>query len=462
MRESGDGSQGEGQAPEFGARMGDAAVLVVDDESGMRNFLLRTLAPRCKRVVEAADAEAASAALDAEHFDVVVIDNVMPGQSGVEWLQAQRRAGFVFEAILITAFADLDTAIEAIRAGAADFVLKPFRSNQLLNALARCLDRQWLARENYVLRYELRATEYAERARERLIGRSDAIERVRATIARVAPMPSTVLLTGESGTGKEVAARLVHALSDRSARPFVPVNCAAIPAEMIESELFGHVKGAFSGANATRQGLFLYAQGGTLFLDEIGELPTAMQSKLLRVLEDKRVRPVGSDREVPVDVRLVLATNADLAGAVAAGRFREDLYYRINVIEIAMPPLRARIDDVEALAELFMRRISEELGVPPLAVPEGVRRAMRAHGWPGNVRELRNLIERSLIQGGFPAEWTGAPGAETEEEAMTLEAVERRHIARVLESVGGNRAAAARILGVSRKTVERKLAAPDG
>jgi len=482
MRESCDGSQGERQTPEFGARMGDAAVLVVDDESGMRNFLLRTLAPRCKRVVEAADAEAASAALDAEHFDVVVIDNVMPGQSGVEWLKAQRRAGFVFEAILITAFADLDTAIEAIRAGAADFVLKPFRSNQLLNALARCLDRQWLARENYVLRYELRATEHAERARERLIGRSDArsmasehaerarerligrsdaIERVRATIARVAPMPSTVLLTGESGTGKEVAARLVHALSDRSERPFVPVNCAAIPAEMIESELFGHVKGAFSGANATRQGLFLYAQGGTLFLDEIGELPMAMQSKLLRVLEDKRVRPVGSDREVPVDVRHVLATNADLAAAVAAGRFREDLYYRINVIEIAMPPLRARIDDVEALADLFMRRISEELGVPALAIPEGVRTAMRAHGWPGNVRELRNLIERSLIQGGFPAEWTGAPGAEAEE-AMTLEAVERRHIARVLESVGGNRAAAARILGVSRKTVERKLAAPDG
>ena len=450
-----------GSEPEFGRALADASVLIVDDEEGMRNFVVRTLGPRCRRVVQASDSDEASAALDSDQFDVVIVDNVMPGQNGVDWLQQQRRAGFFSEAILITAYADLETAIEALRAGAADFVLKPFRSNQLLNAVARCLDRQRLARENYLLRYELRSSANALRARNELIGKSASIARIREILARLAPLPTSVLVTGESGSGKEVAARLLHTLSERAKRPFVPVNCAAIPAEMMESELFGHVKGAFTGAESQRQGLFLYAQGGTLFLDEIGELPLPMQSKLLRVLEDKRVRPVGAEREVPIDLRLVFATNADLEAAVAEGRFRQDLLYRINVVKVAMPPLRERREDVVELTELFMHKLSQELGVPPVRLDRATAAALTDYRWPGNVRELRNLVERALIHGSFPADWQGRRDAEREGEPPTLEAVEQRYIREVLASVGGNHAAAARILGVSRKTIDRKCQAWD-
>src|SRR5499426_1773218 len=274
--------------PEFGA-LAQASILVIDDEPGMRNFLVRTLGPRCKRIEEAASTDEASRKLDSQHFDVVILDNVMPGKNGVDWLAEQRAVGFFADAILMTAFADLETAIQALRAGAVDFLLKPFRSNQILNAVARCLDRIRLQRENYVLRYELRSTADHIVLRDRLIGESPAIRRVRETLARVAPLSTSVLLTGQSGTGKEVAARTIHTLSDRADKPFVPVNCAAIPPEIMESEFFGHLEGAFTGAKGRREGLFTHAQGGTLFLDEIGELPIAMQSKLLRVLEDRRV-----------------------------------------------------------------------------------------------------------------------------------------------------------------------------
>ena len=443
----------------FSPWLAQASILVVDDEPGMRNFLVRTLGPRCQRLEAANDAAAATRLLENSHFDVVIIDNLLPGQSGLEWLQEQRRLGFFSEVILITAFADLETAIDALRAGAADFVLKPFRSNQILNAVARCLDRMRLRRENVVLRYELDASDSAIRVRNRLIGRSPRISEVRETIERVAPMPTSVMITGESGSGKEVAARLVHALSSRAEGPFVPLNCAAIPAEMIESELFGHVKGAFTGAESLRQGLFLYAQGGTIFLDEIAEMPLALQSKLLRILDDKRVRPLGTNREVPVDVRLVFATNADLEVAVAEGRFRADLFYRLNVVRIEMPPLRERRDDIDELAALFMSKVSVELGVPPLLIDDGVRAALQSYDWPGNVRELRNTIERALILGRFPPEFRGGEEGGAAPAAESLEAVEKRHILKVLADVGGNRAAAARILGVSRKTIERKCAA---
>ena len=269
--------------PEFGPWLAQASILIIDDEPGMRNFLMRTLGPRCKRIEVAADTDEATRKLDEHHFDVVILDNIMPGKNGVDWLAEQRAIGLFADAILITAFADLETAIQALRAGAADFVLKPFRSNQILNAVARCLDRVRLQRENYVLRYELRAASDHMLLRDRLIGESEAIRQVRETIARVAPLPTSVLLTGESGTGKEVAARSLHSLSERADKPFVPVNCAAIPPDMIESELFGHVKGAFTGAEGSREGIFMHAQGGTLFLDEMGDLPLALQGKLLRV-----------------------------------------------------------------------------------------------------------------------------------------------------------------------------------
>jgi len=450
--------------PEFGPWLAQASILVVDDEPGMRNFLMRTLGPRCKRLEEAADAEEASRKLDSQHFDVVVLDNIMPGKNGVDWLAQQRGIGFFADAILMTAYADLETAISALRAGAADFILKPFRSNQLLNAVARCLDRVRLRRENYVLRYELKATSDHILLRDRLIGESGAIRQVRDTIARVAPLPTTVLLTGQSGTGKEVAARSLHALSDRADKPFVPVNCSAIPPDVIESELFGHLKGAFTGAESGREGLFLHAQGGTLFLDEIGELPPPLQSKLLRALEDRRVRPVGSEREVPVDLRFVFATNADLRAAVEKGQFRADLFFRINVMQIHLPPLSDRGDDVQDLAALFMQKLSVQLGMPPVPIDASVRAGLARYDWPGNVRELRNLVERTLILGRFPDEFGGdeAYRSESAAEPGNLAHVERRHILAVLGEAGGDREEAARGLGVSRRTMDRKLAAWNG
>jgi DNA-binding NtrC family response regulator len=447
----------QSQDPEFGPWLAQASVLIIDDEPGMRNFLVRTLGPRCKRIEEAADTEEASRKLDAQHFDVVILDNIMPGKNGVEWLAEQRAVGFFANAILMTAFADLDTAIQALRAGAVDFVLKPFRSNQILNAVARCLDRSRLQRENYVLRYELRGSSDHMLLRDKLIGQSVAVRQVREKIARVAPLPTTVLLTGQSGTGKEVAARSLHALSDRAEKPFVPVNCAAIPPEMIESELFGHLKGAFTGAVAAREGLFMHAQGGTLFLDEIGELPLNLQSKLLRVLEDRRVRPVGSEREIPVDLRLICATNISLEAEVEKGRFRADLFYRLNVMQIHLPP-QERGDDVQELATLFMGKLSQQLGMPPVAIEPSVRAAFARYDWPGNVRELRNLIERTLILGEFPDDFRALGAGPLPSAAESLQEIERRHIMAVLQETNGNRVEAARRLGVSRKTIDRKCA----
>ena len=426
----------------------------------MRNFLMRTLEPRCKYAAEAADTDEASRKLDGTHFDVIILDNIMPGTSGVDWLAAQRDLGLFADAILITAYADLETAIQALQAGASDFVLKPFRSNQILNAVARCLDRGRLQRENQVLRYELTAASDHLLLRDRLIGGSSAIQQVRDTLARVAPLPTSVLLTGQSGTGKEVAARSLHALSDRSSKPFVPINCAAIPPDMIESELFGHVKGAFTNAASGREGIFVHAQGGTLFLDEIGDLPLALQSKLLRVLEDRRVRPVGAEREIPVDLRFVFATNSDLAQQVKDGQFRADLYFRIDVMQISLPPLSERGEDVQELAALFMRKLSQQLGMPPVTLDDKARAALAQYAWPGNVRELRNFIERTVILGRFPHEQLAAPATATTASAgSSLAEMERRHIMEILRETGGNRDEAARRLGVSRKTIDRKCAA---
>lgn len=479
---------------EFGPLLAQASILVVDDEPGMRNFLVRTLGPRCRLIEEASDTDEASRRLDMQHFDLVILDNIMPGKNGVDWLAEQRAIGLFAEAILITAFADLDTAIQALRAGAVDFVLKPFRSNQILNSVARCLERMRLQRENFVLRYELKAASEHILLRDRLIGGSRVIGDLRDTIARLAPLPTSVLLTGESGTGKEVAARSLHTLSDRAEKPFVPVNCAAIPADMIETELFGHIKGAFTGAGSGRDGLFTHAQGGTLFLDEIGEMPLATQSKLLRVIEDRRVRPVGSEREVPVDLRFVFATNADLHMEVERGRFRADLYYRINVMQLHLPPLRDRGNDVQELADLFMEKLSQQLGMPQVSIDAPVRVALARYGWPGNVRELRNLIERTLILGKFPDDFRdGGNGRSANSSriansnassnfnadnsnltanlsatlpanpiAATLEEVERHHILAVLKECSGNRDEAAKRLGISRKTIDRKCAAWNG
>lgn len=440
-------------ADEFGAGLALSSVLVVDDEAGMRNFLMKTLQPRCARVECAANAEAASKLLDDSHFDIVILDNIMPRKTGLDWLEEQRRQGFFADVILITAFADLDTAITALRVGAADFVLKPFRSNQILNAVARCFDRRELRRENYLLKYELAAEKLC--AHGRLLGRSDEISSIRDTLERVAPLPTSVLFTGASGTGKEVVARTLHSMSDRAEAPFVPVNCAAISPENIANELFGYIKHDPTEGDSQQDGLLFHARGGTLFLDEIIELPLKVQGMLLRVIEDLRVRPLGSLREVPLNLRFMFATNADLEKAVEEGRFRADLYHRINVINIEMPRLIKRKGDILELSNMFMKRISEELGVAPLPLTEGVLLKFSSYDWPGNVRELRNLIERSLIHGEFPAEFSEAD-RDNELAVDSLAAVERRHILNVLADCGGNRAEAARRLGVSRKTIDRK------
>ncbi|NUO88277.1 MAG: sigma-54-dependent Fis family transcriptional regulator, partial [Cupriavidus sp.] len=334
-------------------------ILVVDDEAGMRSFLSRALEGKVDAVLTADSAEAGAALLEQRHVDLILLDVALPGASGVEWLKALRAAGNPADVILMTAFADMETAIEALRSGAADFIVKPFRVDQMLNAIRRCFDRARLARENYLLRREL--DQYT--IHKHVVGNSEAMRKVMALVARVAPMPSTVLVTGESGTGKEVVARELHRLSGRQGQ-FVPLNCGAMAPELIESELFGHARGAFTGAAGARHGLFLYADGGTLFLDEISELPLPMQAKLLRVIEDRRIRPLGTEREMVVDVRIVAACNRNLAQEVAAGRFRQDLYYRLDVVSIAIPPLRTRPEDIVPLAGHFSEQLSAQLGLP--------------------------------------------------------------------------------------------------
>ena len=346
-----------------------------------------------------------------------------------------------------------------MRTGVTDFVLKPFRSNQILNAVARCVDRQELRRENYLLKYELTAENLCVRGR--LLGRSEEISDIRETMQKIAPLQTAVLFTGESGTGKEVAARSLHRLSSRADKPFVPVNCAVVSSDALANELFGQLTRTADGRGTHEDGLLFHARGGTLFLDEIAEMPLPVQGALLRVIDEMRIRPIGSLREVPLNLRFMFATNADLEQAVAEGRFRADLYHRINVINIHMPLLIKRKSDILALATMFMQKMSESLGMPQLPLTEGVLMKLCNYDWPGNVRELRNLIERSVILGEFPPEFSDSSHGEAGL-PDSLESVERRHILTILAECDGNRAKAARRLGVSRKTIDRKCAMWDG
>jgi DNA-binding NtrC family response regulator len=438
----------------------DWSILIVDDEQGMLNFLVKTLAPRCHFVMSAGSAEDGADWLRGHHVDLVILDISLPGKSGVAWLKELREHGFNGEVILITAFADLDTAIEALRAGASDFILKPFRVPQILNAVKHCYERSRLRRENFVLR---RAASSPAGLSGSLVGSSPAMQRLRESIERVASVDSTVLLQGESGTGKELVARALHARSSRASGPFVPVNCAAVSPELIESELFGHAKGAFTGATRARDGLFHYAQGGTLFLDEIAELPLAIQATLLRAIEDLNIRPVGSEQLVPLNLRIMAATNRKLSDEVAAGRFRKDLYFRLQVVELVLPPLREHKEDIPELVAHFMAQLAPSLGMEPLLVSGHEMAFLAQYAWPGNVRELRNLIERSLILGALnvSALYPGSTSPEhhAQEPLPTdLHTLEKRHILSVLDSVQGDKTRAAQLLGVSRRTLERRVA----
>ena len=435
------------------------SVLVVDDEEGMRNFMLKILAPRCRWVSSVGSAEEASIVLQQQRIDLLILDITLPGKSGVEWLKELRQQGYSGEVILITAFADLETAIESLRAGASDFILKPFRIPQILNAIKKCYERASLRRENFVLRRDASPTLLMG---SRIIGPSDSIRVIRESIDRMAPTPSTVLIGGESGTGKELVARELHAKSTRAQGPFVVVNCASLSTDDMATELFGHMEGNAQALQHAQDGLFYYAQGGTLFLDEVAELPMSVQAGLLRALEDKQIRPVGSNQTLDIDVRIVAATNRNLAQAVQQGRFRQDLYYRLQVLEIVLPPLRDRTQDIQALVHYFVDSLSQSLGLPPIQLKDEEWTYLKQYHWPGNVRELRNLVERSLILGqlNVSALYPMADRhADTVRNGPTdLETLERQHILSVLDSVGGDKTRAAELLGVSRRTLERRVA----
>ncbi|MGB0848962.1 MAG: sigma-54-dependent transcriptional regulator [Thiolinea sp.] len=438
------------------------SVLILDDEPGIIAFLERGLADQFGMLESAGTLTMAGELMDRCHFDLIISDIRLPDGSGVEWLTELREQGYSTPVIFMTAYADIETAIEALRVRAVDFLLKPFRLEQMKTAVARCLEQEKLRKENYVYRRQI------EQAYDvsSMVGECREVRDVCQIVKHVAPMPSTVLVEGESGTGKELVARAIHELSMRKGN-FVSVNCGGMSAELLESELFGHVKGAFTGAHQAREGLFTFANDGTLFLDEIGEMPMSMQVHLLRVLEERSIRPVGSNAETKVDVRILAATNRNLADEVKQGNFREDLFYRLNVLSIRMPPLRERIGDIELLARHFADKLAVDLGVERRGFSKQEIQRLNEYRWPGNVRELKNVIERSLLLNIQPSQClTDTPlrrnSHETEEtvaDCILLEDIERQHILKILQQQDGNKSAAARLLGVSRKTMERKLKA---
>ena len=429
----------------------NASILVVDDEEGMRHFITKVLEPHCKRVMQAASAKEAGALMDIHHFDLLMVDNLMPEQTGLDWLSEQRKLGLFADAIMMTAYADVETAVLALRTGVADFLIKPFRASQVVNAIASVLDKKYLRRDNDLLRYALAAE--TQQNNPRLLGTSVAIAGVSDLLKKLAGVKTPVLFTGESGTGKEIAARTLHAMSDRRAKPFVAVNCATLGSENGADQLFGKL----GPTGEVQEGLMQLADGGVLFLDEVAELPDPIQTMLLRVLEDYKMRPISAARDVALDLRFMFATNMDLEQAVANGKFRRDLFHRMNIVGVKMPPLRERREDIFELASMFMNQFSVDVGRQPLRLDDETLLHLTRHNWPGNVRELRNMIERSVILGAFPPEFQGGGQADGAVAAESLDLVVQRHILTTLDRCNGNRAETARRLGVSRKTIDRKM-----
>ncbi len=369
-----------------------ARILIIDDERLIRHALRDILEYEQHVVEEAEDGNAGLKAVLTGKFDAVFCDVKMPGKDGIEVVEAMSLKGVETPVIIMTGHGSVELAVQALKAGAYDFIEKPLDLNRVLVALRNATDREELRKETVVLRQRQRKKGGVD-----MIGQSPALEEIRAVVAKVAPTDARVLITGANGTGKEVVARKIHAMSDRSAAAFVEVNCAAIPSELIESELFGHEKGAFTSAVKQRKGRFEQAQGGTLFLDEIGDMALSAQAKMLRALQEKVIQRVGGDKNIKVDVRVLAATNKDLAAEIAAGRFREDLFHRLNVIPIRVPALAERSSDVPLLVEYFLGGVADELGV---AAPEFTKEALQTLAkapWTGNIRELRNVVERLVI-----------------------------------------------------------------
>jgi DNA-binding NtrC family response regulator len=436
-------------------------VLVVDDEEIVRESLSGWLRKDGHHALSTADGRAALAALRAEPWDVVLVDLKMPGMDGLQLLEEARREGAGAVFVMMTAYATVDTAVSAMKLGAYDYLVKPFDPEELTVLVQRIVSQRALVRENESLRRALKL----EYGFHDLVSKSAAMQRVFELARAAARSSSTILVLGESGTGKEVLARAIHAESPRAAAPFVAVSCAALTETLLESELFGHEKGAFTGAVARRRGKFEQAQGGTLFLDEVGDVSPKLQLDLLRVLEARRFQRVGGAETLEADVRVVAATNRDLAKAVADGSFREDLYYRLHVIPITLPPLRERREDVPLLVQHFLERFSTELKRSLTGVSPEAMSALLSYPWPGNVRELRNVLERgavvaqgSVIQLADLGLASPQPGRGVSVgEPLSLEEVEKRHIAGVLNWTGGNVTQAARVLGIDRMTLYNKI-----
>jgi DNA-binding NtrC family response regulator len=440
-------------------------VLVVDDEPGVRSSVKMVLDGVCV-VLEASDGPAALETVRSGDVDVCLLDVRLPGMEGIEVLERLKRLDTGLEVVLVTAVRTLRTAVEAMKLGAYDYLTKPFSVEDLRSVVNRALERRGLQREVRYLRDELARRE----GFDQLVGGSPAMRRVYEIVRQIADTTATVLITGESGTGKELIARAIHRQGGRRDRPFVAVNCAALPAELLESELFGHERGAFTGAHARKLGKFEMAHTGTLLLDEVGSLRLDLQPKLLRALQEREIERVGGSRAIGIDVRIVAATNADLRQAVATGRFREDLFYRLHVVPIAVPPLRQRREDVAPLARHFMAKYARQFGKTVTDLSPGALGALERYHWPGNVRELENIVARSVALASeptvqldqIPLDVALAPAEATAEDQLNLREarhdVERLLILRALDRAGGNQTVAARLLGMHRNTLLVKLA----
>ena len=443
-------------------------VLLVDDDSNLTSTLELGLSARGFRVVTASRAEQALTQLDAEDVDAVLTDLHMPGLGGLEFAERVAASHPDIPLIVLTGFGSYESAVAAIRAGAYDFLSKPAKLDAIIIALERAMQHRHLQRE--VARLRVEVTSGQGPRLEGIVAASEAMQHALDVVARISSTQSSVLITGESGTGKEVLARAIHERAGRGG-PFVAINCAAMPESLLESELFGHVRGAFTDAREARVGLFTEANGGTLLLDEIGDMPLGLQPKLLRVLQERKVRPIGGRSEHPIDIRIIAATHRDLEDRIEQGQFREDLFFRINVVHVALPPLRERTADILPLAARFLAEFSKRAGkaVKGLSAPAAAK--LLAYDWPGNVRELSNCMERAIALTRYdelgvddlPEKVSQhvatrlVVAADDVSELVTLEEVEKRYVLRVLETLKGNKTAAARTLGIERKTLYRKL-----
>jgi DNA-binding NtrC family response regulator len=438
-------------------------ILIVDDDADARTTLVRVLEKEGYSVTGAASAEEALTRFEKTHFDLVLTDMRMNGMGGIELLRALKARRSDVPVIIMTAFASIDTAVQAIDERAYDYLRKPYQLAEIRASVRRALAHAELARENRQLKHEL----VREAATDRIVGTSPGMVEVYKVIARVAKSDTTILITGESGTGKEMVARAVHRNSLRGAKPFLAVNCGALSETLLESELFGHVRGAFTGATASRKGLFESAQEGTVFLDEISETSPAMQTKLLRVLEEREITRVGSMEPIRVDVRVIAATNRSMSSLVKDGKFREDLFYRLHVVEIVLPPLRERISDLPLLFAYFLDKYSRKLGKTLAVAPGLVDETLTKYSWPGNVRELENLVERAVTLNhtgilnveDLPVDLRKAPDEmhRDDKKLASLEEIEAQHVKRVIAAVDGNMTRAAEVLNVDRRTLYRMI-----